>query len=68
MNAKLCKRLRREARAITVGLPLWRLTWNGLHHWSEKLKAKIPSQTLRKHLSSFRGVYRAMKRGEQLAK
>ena len=48
MNQKLCKRLRRQARALTVGKPARRLL--------------IDRQTYINDPQSTRGVYRRMKR------
>lgn len=57
MNAKICKKLRREAHKQTVGMPSRRLTWMDRRSPTNTKMAWIINDP-----ASTRGVYLALKR------
>lgn len=73
MNLKKCKMLRRQARGMTIGKPLRQLL-SIVHHRKVILgvgkdgkPTRITRVTAYNDPDSFRGKYRALKRGEIVA-
>lgn len=58
MNAKLCKRLRREARTLSVGMPA--LAYSIVRRRNKKGEI-VPTNVI-VHPNSTRGIYRALKK------